>query len=545
MRPLLSTHEHTSRKQQGPANTKGNPNKVQKSRAMTTRTQRIISPAKRRQAARYLQHARTDIRLHLLQKGKRKAVPEPFSFPFTVEEYNDENIKSDSSETDSDPVPSDHEGDVLMGEPSEAGNPHIPLAIANHLSPDEQRAIQHFDFDNSTSVVRDIAEEEQDEENDEDIEEVVLIPTDTYCYPDPQTSEIVPPPTPRLSHMDLPYLSIEIDDPEYHARENRGEMMEESKEGDLSGAALLKAAPNESPLVPAETDRGEDALRADYEDEDLESISDMVIGFLDEIDTSVRDADPIDAVQQKHQKADLADIVYRICQQPWWQKVKDLLKTERDLEPSAVPEQAPSLPCVGVHHHDRKEGPATESNQAALPEQSSALAPDYSPLSSENAEQQEVSDDALTFFMQDMERMEAETLARSQAAKDARKMRCRRHNALDNQHFWGDHLAEPLRVRILVVHGDDEPQKRYPPSSWFHEKQRIKHQRFLMPLWKRHAVWTRTGFCMEIFLVPSENGNGDLELRLKYHEGRGLTGGNPFKTFWRHCDENNNGCEAL
>jgi hypothetical protein len=464
--------------------------------------------------------------------GSKKVVPEPVYPPgSSSSSESDGNIDSDSTETETDTEPSDHENDVVMGDAEDGnlGKDNVPTEMAGHPSTEEQKTIRNF------NPLYDAVEEMEilgvrDEKEDEDMDKVDQIETEAYVYPDPQISEMVPPRTPRLSHVELPLPLIKIDTAEGGTNEIPSAAMEESGDGDLSNVThLMPLFPKNVASYDNASDHKRDITMQDYEDRDgtlSNSINSDVSDSFMQVDTSQAMAsNSTDAAPHESEEVDLSDIPHRVSEQPWWPEVQETLRTEGRLK-SRIPlpslNQTLSLGRVAVHRDGFTQFPLAEMRAESLAELSPAVERITPITSTAYSKQQEVADRTLTIFMEDMEKMEEEVLTRFYAEE---KLRCRAHNQLHSEHT-DPYLFMRRRRRSL-----SEEEIRGVRPYCLEDIQIIRKYRFKLPRWKRYAVWNRTFLSTETRLTPPQDESGKYGTCLKFHIGRGPTGGDPSKTF--------------
>jgi hypothetical protein len=460
----------------------------------------------RREAARYLADSRIKMQSDDMRTCSKKRIPQPVSLPDTSGKDQDEIIESDSSEIDTNETLSDRGADTVEGE---AANGHIPMDIeGHHLSARKQKAIQDLDLVLYSSEELEASEDNQDKEINKDIDDVDSVRMDTKFHPELPASEMTPP-TPKSSHLELPLLSIETKAPVDCANENPDVLMDASEETDMSNVPQLNAVVSKPPLFSEEVDscchtsgQATGAPMPDYEDGESSKVIDALTTFLKGMSTSERAFPLIGDVLQEAEGADFWDITHRIRQQTWWPDVKQTLHTEgylKNCTSSATPTQAPSLQHVTVHVDGSTEVPTSEPKEAALPKQHAAVVPDTLSPSSENVKQQGTFDPALKIFMEDMEQMESETLAKFQEEEVSRKTRCLAHNWLNSEHYYGSIFAVPLRIRqILSFVTNRERRSRGYRRFTFDQIKKIRDYRDGMPQWKKHAVWKRSLLATEI-----------------------------------------------
>jgi hypothetical protein len=479
----------------------------------------------------------------------KKVVPEPVYPPGSPSSSgSDDNIDSDSTETDIYTEPSDHDNDVIMGdaEDAQSGKQNIPTDMASHPSTEEQKTLRLFNSLHDAAEEMDILGV-QDEKEDEDMDKGDQIETEMYAYPDPRTSEMVPPPTLRLSHMKLPLPSIKTNTSKNDTKELPGAVMEESEDGDLSNVIHLMPTNGERPLFPMDvvsyntSDHKRDTTMQDHEDEDRalpNTINADVSDSSTEVDTSdIITSNSTDALRQES-KVDLSDIPHRVSEQPWWPEVQKTLRTEgrfKTRTPLPGLNHTPGLGRVAVHRDGSTKTPMTEMRGKLFAEQPRAIEPTIPTTSTAYSEPEELPDRALTIFMGDMEKMEEEVLTKFYAEE---KLRCRAHNQLHSEHT--DPYLFMRRCRRPLE--DEEIREIRPYCA--EGIQNIRKYRFNLPKWKKYAVWNRTFLSTEIRLTPLQDESGKYRTCLKFHMGRGPTGGDPSETFWRHCNPYGDGCEA-
>ncbi|PMD24017.1 hypothetical protein NA56DRAFT_686811 [Hyaloscypha hepaticicola] len=531
---------------------------------------RIVSPTRRMKTARHLLFARTGLRLYLTKIKRRKVVPQP-AYPLETSSSREDwdNIDSDSTETDTDTDPSDYGTDVVTCDSDKARSDkvNIPTNTGSNVSSQKQTGGQDFNPPFDAKQQMEVLED-RDENMDEDMNEVVLIPTEIYAPYDQPTSDMVPPPTPGLSHIGLSLPSIESDSANGSRKELPDAFMEESKGGDSLSNANVDVSP-----FSMEIDECED-----------------------------RSACPTKAVESEPKEVDRSDIPQRVSAQPWWPDFQNLLQrqgcpgsgpplparnetpildcvavhrdsftrpsmadskdedkhklpakdpathassTENSEQPSRpvlmstkqikgarrtpLPNlnRIPGLTSVAIHRDDSTESSRTVWKDYPLPEQPPSLRP--SNLVPEKKAQEEANDRIVEHSTDDMEGIEEDMLAEY-------KLRCRAHSQLDHEHA-------PCILRLdPYVPGNEEIRGRRPYDA--KEILNIRNYRLHLPNWKRHAVWNRSILSIEVKLAPLYNVSGQHRTYMKYHLGRGLTGGDPAKRFWRHCNPRGNGCEA-
>ena len=541
---------------------------------------RMISARRRMKAARHLSFARTNLQLCLTQIKSQKVIPQP-GYPcetsFSGEGWD--NIDSDSAETDTDTDTSDYGTNALTGgsDKARSGKVNIPTNTGSHVSPEEQMGGRKFNPPCEAKQQLEVPED-RDEDLDEDMDEVVLIPTETCVPYEQRTSEMLPPPTPRLSHIELPLPSIESDTANGCGKELPDAFMEEFKGEDSSSNANVDVCP-----FSMEIDECKD-----------------------------RSTRQTKAVQPDHEEINLSDIPQRVSAQPWWPEVQNLLQRQGcpgSGSPLPARNEIPSLDCVAVHRdgftrppmadskdEDKPKMPAkdpathattkenseqpsrpvllrtkqikgapehrtplpnlnrisgltsvaihrddfTESSRAVwkdgpIPEQPPSLRP-FNLVPEKNI-QEEGSDHTVEHITEDMEGIEEDMLAEYYYVQEAeRKLRCRAHNKLDDEHA-------PCILRVYpYAPSKEEIRGRRPYDA--KEILNIRKYRLHLSNWKKHAVWNRSILSTEVKLAPLNNGSGQYMTYMKYHLGRGPTGGNPAKNFWRHCNPRGNGCEA-
>lgn len=194
------------------------------------------SPGARRRAARLLARARIDIRLRLIRVGSKKVVPQPV-YPREIFEEEDYENDDSNSTADSDTTLTDPDLDVYMDDGSDvqSGRHNTPMeTTSDRLREEEQKDVEHLKYIQNTADIMDVPKDVQDDED-----------MDTFFYPDPITSEMVPPPTPRLPHVDLPIRSTEDGTINDEINETSDEVMGECEEGDLSSTSHLIHADGE------------------------------------------------------------------------------------------------------------------------------------------------------------------------------------------------------------------------------------------------------------------------------------------------------------
>jgi hypothetical protein len=334
---------------------------------------RTASPANRRPAARYLAHARNELRFHSVKTGRNKIIPQPVFLEMLGEE-SEENIDSDStssSDTDTTLTDPDIEAYMRDAEGTQTGRPDISEGSASKLSQVEQTRVEHLSFIRDTAERMNLSEDLHGEGDDEAVE--------AFLYPDPITSELVPPPTPRLSHVDLPLPSIETDTPKGKFRETREDWMEECEGGDLSNIIHLLPANCEGPLFSDErhldnnnTHHTKDVSMQDEEDGDVSNASPFSLT----IDTS-----EMDALQPEPEDRDLSGTQGRVWdgRQLWSPITQNAMQAEAPLSSrtqSAVTSQTPGLGCVASHMDDFTEPCVTDLLGEPFPVKATALEED-------------------------------------------------------------------------------------------------------------------------------------------------------------------------
>lgn len=333
---------------------------------------RTASPANRRRAARYLAHARNELRFHAVKTGRNKIIPQPVFLEMFGEE-SDENIDSDSaSSSDTDTTLTDPDIDAYMrdAESTQTGRPDISADSASKLSQVEQTHVEHLNFIRDTAERMDLSEDIHGEGDDEAME--------AFLYPDPIPSELVPPPTPRLSHVDLPFPSIETDTPKGNIRETR-DWMEECEGGDLSNIIHLLPANGEGPLFSGEghldnnnTGHTKDVSIQDDEDGDVSNASPFSL---------IIDTSEMDALQPEPEDRDLSGTRGRVRddKQLWAPMTQNAMQAEASLNnrtQSAFTSQTPGLGCVAVHMDDFTEPRVTDLPGEPLSVKATALEED-------------------------------------------------------------------------------------------------------------------------------------------------------------------------
>ena len=526
---------------------------------------RMISARRRMKAARHLSFARTNLRLCLTQIKSRKVIPQP-CYPcetsFSGEGWD--KIDSDAAETDTDMDTSDHGTDVVTGgsDKARSGKVNIPINTGSHLSSEDQIDGRSLNPPCDAKQQMEVSED-RDKDLDEDTDEIVLIPTETCAPYDQRTSETVPPPTPRLSHIELPLPSVESDPANGYKKELPDAFMEESEGGDSSSNAKVEVCPFSMEIDECEN----------------------------------RSSRPTKAVQAEPEEVNLSDIPQRVSAQPWWPEVQNLLQKQEcpgSGSPLPARNETPSLDCVAVHRdgftrppmadlkdEDEPKMPAknpathatskensehpsrtvllstkqikgapehrtplpnlnripgltnvaihrddfTESSRTVwkdgpVPEQPPSLIPFN--LVPEKTIQEEGSDRTVEHITEEMEGIEEDMLAEYYHVQEAeRKLRCRAHNKLDREH------AQCILRAYPYAPGNEEIRGRRPYDA--KEILDIRKYRLHLSNWKKHAVWNKSILSTEVKLAPLNNGSGQYRTYMKYHLGRGPTGGNPAK----------------
>lgn len=215
-----------------------------------------------RRAARALARFRGELQLLLVKssdaKYKMRKIPRPVYPLETFSSDGDNNIDSDSPISDGDATLTDPDIDLNMAEGEST----------NQVSKREQNHIEHLSFIGTAKRV-DLPEDVQEEEEDAEV---------TFSYPDPITSEmVVPPPTPRLSHVELPIVSVEIDIPNNKINETPEAVMEDL-DGGLSTITNLMRDSHKTSLPLKELNgltnsRKTNVLMQSYEDANLVDIA--------------------------------------------------------------------------------------------------------------------------------------------------------------------------------------------------------------------------------------------------------------------------------
>ncbi len=464
---------------------------------------RIVPATKRMKPARHLLFARTNLQLHLTQIKSRKVVPQPAYLAETSSSEEDwDNIDSDSAETDTDTDSSDCGTDVVAGDSDKARSEKVNIPTNT-----DQTGCRNFNPPFGTKQEMEVLKD-RDENMDEDKDEVLLIPMEIYAPNDQRTSDMVPPPTPKLSHIELPLPSIESDTAYGCRKELLDAFMEESKGGDSSSNANADVCP-----FSMEIDECED-----------------------------RSARPTKAVQPEPKLPAKDPATHATSTENSGQPSRPVLLSTKQIKeghkrrtplPNLI--RIPGLTSVAINQDDFTETSGTVSKNGHLPEQPPSLRP-FNLVLGKNV-QEEGTDRTAEPFTDDMESIEEDMLAEYYYAQEAeRKFRCRAHDQLNHEH-----ASCILRLNSYAP-GNGEIRGRRPYDA--KEISNIKRYRLHLANWKKHAVWNRSILSIEVKLAPLNNVSGQYRTYMKYHLGRGPTGGNPAKMFWRHCNPRGNGCEA-
>lgn len=551
---------------------------------------------RQRKAASYLEQKRAILRLRCRLKGIHKQIPEPGE---EMERARDPDAtNSDSEDTGN--------GHMDGSEDTQPRFYNIPPAIASQLSL-EQHAMQNFDFIHTTPEDIELAEKVQNERDVQEEEELMegIEQThlgeqspETYTYPDPRDSEMVPPPTPRLSHAELPLPSIEIDVPDNTTNETRDVVMEESDDEDLSDITHLLRDHAELPRPSIEleesnnaTDQSKDTAMQDSDDGDLSNVPDNELSLISfETETPVKATDETsDEVTEESVDACLSNIIRTMRDQPWWSEVQDwvlnkrwpsLLRvgddfdlpdpnSKRQLEVasrisssahcSRSPQRNSNLrehvriwrsgQCLKdcwLSNPDRKQIASLASvtihqdgsiESETLPEQSPAAEP-ASPKPTETAKPDFVLHPALEYIRGYTKSLEAE--AQTTRAEDEKThVLCRAHGAPLSEHVHGSNLCylPGMRGYVYPNPASERCRRRFSQQ----EVHSYKCSRFFDPPWKKFVVWQRSLLAKETRLMPTQNDRGEQRTWTLFHEGAGVTGGDPDHLGFKHCNQ----CEGL
>ena len=552
---------------------------------------------RQRMAASYLEQKRAILRLRCRLKGIHKQIPEP------GEEME---CARDPDDTNSDPEDTGNEH-MDSSEDTQPRVYNIPPVIASHLSLEKQHAIQNFDFIHTTPEDIELAERVQNERGVQEEEELMegIEQThlgeqspETYTYPDPRDSEMVPPPTPRLSHAELSLPSIEIDVPDSTTNETPDVVMEESDDGDLSDITHLMRDHAELPRPSIEskesnnaTDQTKDTAMQDSDDGDLSNVPNNELSLISfEAETPVKATNETsDNVTEESVDACLSNTIQTMRDQPWWSEVQDLVLNKwcpsllrvgddfglPDPDSKGQPEVASRISSSphcsrspqrksNLREHVRiwRSGQCTKDcwlsnpdrkriaslasvtihqdgsiESETLPEQSPAAEP-ASPEPTETAKPDFVLHPALECIRGYMKFLEAE--AQTARAEDKKtQVLCRAHGVPLSEHVHGSNLCYLPGMRSYVYPNPASERCRRRFSR--QEVHSYKCSRFFDPPWKKFAVWQRSLLAKETRLMPTQNDKGEQRTWTLFHEGAGVTSGDPDHLGFKHC----NLCEGL
>ncbi|KAE9379082.1 hypothetical protein N431DRAFT_397095 [Stipitochalara longipes BDJ] len=502
------------------------------------------SPPLQQQASRALAHYRNELRIRLGRMNSRKVVPQPIYSLETFAEESDETIDSDSDSavtSDTDPTTNDSENDVYMvdEENTQPEGHNTPASDVSQLSMEEQNHIEHVKFIRDTAERMDMPEDVQGEDNsNEDM--------DTFLYPDPQISEMVPPSTPRLLHMDLPPSSIDNNEIKINGLINDiSEGLMEDCEGDLSNTICLMPAHKKPSFLSNEV-----------HSRTFSGNSDEAAGFPPSIEIDISDNVPsktLHLTTQDREDMDSFEISRHVCEQPalipssgsesWLPANPSAMEVAAPFKkrtPSAAPNQIPSLGRVAVHTNNFIRSSMTGLKHDAMPEQAPAAELATPSMHSTATEQEELPDPVLESFMEDMEEMKAGVLVETEAE---RRVLCRAHKMRASKHYTTWPPTFPARIRLEMNKGVKPIDRERSPTM--EEIRELKNHRKSIALWRRHAVWDRSPLCAETRLQPLQDPSGEYRIWRLFHTGMGPTGGDPCFQFWRHCDQGSESLNAL
>jgi len=482
------------------------------------------SPSLQPQAARALAHYRNELRIHLRRLNRRIVVPQPV-YPFeTFTEESDETIETDAdsaatSDT-SDASIFDSENDISMADEANTQPGHnMPAEYSSQRSMDAQSHIGYFESVHDTAEIMDLSEmtENVQGEDGDSNEET----DDEFLYPDPEPSEIIPPPTQRLPRIDLHFSFMNNSNTDGMVNELPEALMGDC-EGDLSNSTYLMLAQTESPLLSSEV-----YLRT--MNGSVDETADLALSM--ELDISENaPSKTLYLTTQNSEIRNSSEIFRHVGQQSALSQT--LLTANSSALEATVPRKehtpsAPEIPGLGlvaVHVNSLIGSSITDSTY----EQATAAEPANSHSRSIAAEQEEL---PAHVRKRGMEEMEAEILADAEAK---RKLLCRAHKMLASEHyrFWLPRWAAKERLDYNNI-ARSVDGKRSPTMEDIREIQNVRSK---AAAWKRHAVWARSLLCVETTLQPLPDPSGEYITRRFFHVGRGPTGGDPHSEFWRHCD---------
>lgn len=479
-----------------------------------------------------------------------RVVPQPIYPLETFAEESDETVESPSSSggtADTDATTDDSQNDVLMEDEGDTQQEELdmPVEDPNHT--------EHLEFIRATAQRLEISEEEQMKDDDSSEEDM-----DTYLYPDPELSEMIPPPTPRLPHADLP-LSF-IDSNEMNGVVNKAPEvpMDDSEEGDLSNTTHLMPAQRESPrfswrmysrAIKSGIDENAGSSPSTEMDISDTSTSELLHRMTpDPVHCQIPGLGLVRTDGAESTRCSMAELSDGTSSgQLSLSKSVDVQESTAMEEanhlqkhtPSTASNQRPSLELVAVHAN-MLTGSLSGSKRDTLAEQAPAAHSAKSTLGSTTVDREEVPDPVLDQFMEDVEEMEAAVLAKADAE---RRLLCRAHKMPASEHYtsWPPGLAARLRFGI---NNNARSIDRDRPQT-IQELRELKNRRNREVLWSRHAVWERSLLCAETNLFSIRDPRGEYQTWIWFQPGRGPTGGDPCSQFWRSCNHCGESLNAL
>ena len=492
------------------------------------------SPPLQQQAARALAHYRNELRLDLWRMNSRRVIPQPLYPLETFAEESDEAMGSVSDPavtSDTDTMTVNSENDVSMGEgDTSPEDVDMPVEDLNHA--------EHLPLIGATVGRMEVSEDVQMEGNDSDED------MDTYLYPDPKFSEMIPPPTPRLHHLDLPLPFIDDSETSGVANKTPGAQMDDCEEGDLSNINHLTHAHYELPFPSSKMhsranngDIDETADTSPFTETDTSETSpgkslhrnkpnpkDSQIPGLGHVavdgDESTRYLEVETSERTSSRQPSLLDSAD--AQESTAKKEAERLQKDTSSPALGL---IPGLGLVAVHTNTLIASPLHDAMAEQAPAAESAMLA----LHSATSDREETPDPVLAQFMEDVEEMEAAVLADAEAQ---RKLLCRAHKMVALMHHNSWDPTWPVKERFCMnmkSRAMDRPQTTQ-------EIQGFKNLRKRGALWQRHAVWERSPLCAETKLLPIQDRKGEHRVWHSFHAGKGPTDGDPGLQFWRRCN---------
>jgi hypothetical protein len=309
-----------------------------------------ISFKSQKKAAKHLAFARDRLRSEFMLRGIDRNIPLPQSLQNFNDEKKDSDTDSDSTDSEIDSV--DHTDDGIIGDEGEA-QPRaytiIPTVVSSQLSLEEQHAIRNFEFVHSTFDNLDLPEGAQGQRDSEEfMEDIAQTQSEgqatTHTYPNPEASELCPPPTPILSHAELPLPSIEMDTPDNEIKELPDAAMQDWEDGDLSDITHTLGT-GDHPLSPAESNaieniigRMTDAVMQDPENRHLLDIPNPGLPLssmkIDEPDNTT--SETTDAIMEDSEDGDLSHSARLLHDKSWWQEFENWLQDRQCIAQTPV-----------------------------------------------------------------------------------------------------------------------------------------------------------------------------------------------------------------